>query len=124
MSHDLDASLRRAFAGIDTAPGFEARVLARIAALPATEQAAGRERLERQRLSAARRIAREAWMNAATAIGLGAAAIALVCRHAEAAARWTEDALAVSSSPEVLLPVAMTVLAAGLWPVLRKLMPR
>jgi hypothetical protein len=124
MSRDIEASLRRVFAGIDTAPAFEARVLARIAALPATEQAAERERLERERLSAARRIARDAWMNAATAVGVGAAAIALVWRHAEAAARWTEHALAVSSSPEVLMPVAMTVLAAGLWPVLRKLLPR
>jgi hypothetical protein len=120
MSGDIDAGLRRVFTGIDTTPGFEGRVLARIAALPAMEQ----ERLERQRMYAARRIAREAWMNAATAIGVGVAAIAVVWRHADAAARWTADALAVSSSPEVLMPAAMTVLAAGLWPVLRKLLPR
>jgi hypothetical protein len=124
MSSDIDAGLRRVFAGIDTTPGFEGRVLARIAALPAMEQAAERERLERQRVNMAHRIAREAWMNAATAIGVGAAAIAVVWRHADAAARWTADALAVSSSPEVLMPAAMTVLAAGLWPVLRKLLPR
>jgi hypothetical protein len=124
MSSDIDAGLRRVFAGIDTTPGFEGRVLARIAALPAMEQAAERERLERQRVNMAHRIAREAWMNAATAIGVGAAAIAVVWRHADAAARWTADALAMSSSPEVLMPAAMTVLAAGLWPVLRKLLPR
>ena len=124
MSGDIDAGLRRVFTGIDTTPGFEGRVLARIAALPAMEQAAERERLERQRMYAARRIAREAWMNAATAIGVGVGAIAVVWRHADAAARWTAEALAVSSSPEVLMPAAMTVLAAGLWPVLRKLLPR
>jgi hypothetical protein len=124
MSGDIDAGLRRVFAGIDTTPGFEGRVLARIAALPAMEQAAERERLERQRVNVAHRIAREAWMNAATAIGVGVAAIAVIWRHADAAARWTAEALAVSSSPEVLMPAAMTVLAAGLWPVLRKLLPR
>jgi hypothetical protein len=124
MSSDIDAGLRRVFAGIDTTPGFEGRVLARIAALPAMEQAAERERLERQRVNVAHRIAREAWMNAATAIGVGVAAIAVIWRHADAAARWTAEALAVSSSPEVLMPAAMTVLAAGLWPVLRKLLPR
>jgi hypothetical protein len=55
---------------------------------------------------------------------VGVAAIAVIWRHADAAARWTAEALAVSSSPEVLMPAAMTVLAAGLWPVLRKLLPR
>ena len=124
MSVGLDARLRRAFAGIDTSAAFEARVAARIAALPAAPRAADLERVERQRASAAQRLAREAWMNATTAVGIGAAAIAVVWRHGEAVARWTGDALMVASSPEVMLPAAMTVLAAGLWPVLRRLMPR
>ena len=124
MSGELDERLRRAFAGIDTSAGFEARVAARIAALHAAPRAAELEYVERLRASAARRLAREAWMNAATAVGIGVAAIAVVWRHGPAVARWTEDALAVASSPEVILPAAMTVLAAGLWPVLRRLMPR
>jgi ferric-dicitrate binding protein FerR (iron transport regulator) len=124
MSGELDERLRRAFAGIDTSAAFEMRVAARIAALAAAPRAADLARVERQRASAARRLAREAWMNTSTAIGCGAAAIAVVWRHGPAVARWTEDALAVASSPEVLLPAAMTVLAAGLWPVLRRLMPR
>ena len=124
MNAGLDAGLRRVFAGIDTSAGFDAAVSARIAALRAAPDAAERERIERQRASAVRRLAREAWMNAATAVGCGAAAIAVVWRHGAAFARWTEDALVVASSPEVILPAAMTVLAAGLWPVLRRLMPR
>ena len=124
MSGELDERLRRAFAGIDTSAGFEARVVARIAALPAAPRALDLERVERQRTNAARRLAREAWMNAASAVGIGVAAIAVVWRHGPVVARWTEDALVVASSPEVILPAAMTVLAAGLWPVLRRLMPR
>ena len=124
MSVELDEGLRRTFAGIDTSAAFEARVAARIAALPAAPRAADLARVERQRANSARRLAREAWINTSTAVGIGAAAIAVVWRHGPAVARWTEDALAVASSPEVLLPAAMTVLAAGLWPVLRRLMPR
>ena len=124
MSGELDERLRRAFAGIDTLAGFEARVAARIAALPAAPRALDFERVERQRANAARRLAREAWMNAASAVGIGVAAIAVVWRHGPVVARWTEDALVVVSSLEVILPAAMTVLAAGLWPVLRRLMPR
>ena len=124
MSGELDERLRRAFAGIDTSAGFEARVVARIAALPAAPRALDLERVERQRTNAARRLAREAWMNAASAVGIGVAAIAVVWRHGPVVARWTEDALVVASSPEVILPAAMSVLAAGLWPVLRRLMPR
>ena len=124
MSGEIDVRLRRAFTGIDTSAAFEARVAARIAALPATPRTLDLDRVERQRASAARRLAREAWMNATTAVGIGAAAIAVVWRHGTAVARWTEDALMVASSPDVILPAAMTVLAAGLWPVLRRLMPR
>jgi hypothetical protein len=124
MKADLDAGLRRAFAGIETSDGFDARVAARIAALQAAPEAAQRARVERQRSSAARWIAFEAWMNAATAVGVGAAAIAVVWRHGPAVARWTEDALAIATNPEVMLPGAMAVLAAGLWPVLKRLMPR
>ena len=124
MSAGIDARLRRAFAGIDTSAGFDARVAARIAMVHAAPDASERERVERQRASAVRRLAREAWMNAATAVGVGAAAIAVVWRHGPVVARWTEDALVVASSPGVMLPAAMTVLAAGLWPVLKRLMPR
>ncbi len=40
--NDLDTRMRRLFAGVDTSPGFEARVLARVAAL---ESDAGRRAL-------------------------------------------------------------------------------
>lgn len=121
---DLDARLRRAFAEVDTRPGFEARVAARIASLDAEPAEVLRERVERSRVRAAGRLRREAWMNAATVAGVGAAGIALVWRHGPAVARGTAAALEVASAPGALLGLAMATLALGLWPVLRGLLPR
>jgi hypothetical protein len=130
MTEELDLRLRRVFSGIDTRAGFEGRLAARIAALeaaepmPAAEAASLRARVERERAGTARRIAREAWMNAATALGVGAAAVAAVWRHGPAVARWTEDALVAASQPPFSLALAFAVLAAGLWPVLKGRLPR
>lgn len=123
MSAELDARLRRAFAGIDCSAGFEAVIAARIAQLP-VDRADQRERLEREHARDAKRFVREAWMDLASALGIGAAAIAVVWRHGASVARWMEDVLAVAANPEVVTPAAMAVLAAGLWPVLKTLMPR
>jgi hypothetical protein len=121
---NLDARMRRAFADVDTRPGFEARVAARIASLDAEPAEVLRERVERSRVRAAGRLRREAWMNAATVAGVGAAAIALVWRHGPAVASWTAEALMVASAPGALLGLAMATLALGLWPVLRGWLPR
>jgi len=77
----LDARLRRHFARVDTAPGFEARVLARVAALPSPRILERRLEVERQQFALRKRLRREAWFNAATALGVGAAALAAVWRH-------------------------------------------
>jgi hypothetical protein len=116
--------MRRAFAGVDTASGFEARVAAGIAALQTPQADALRERMERQRSREARRLRRLAWLNAATAAGAGIAAIALVWREGPAVARWTEAALSAATDPGVLMGVALAALALGCWPVLRKMLPR
>lgn len=121
---NLDARMRRAFADIDTRPGFEARVADRIASLCAEPADVLRERVERSRARAAGRLRREAWMNAASVAGVGAAAIALVWRHGPAVARGTAQALEVASAPGALMGLAMATLALGLWPVLRGLLPR
>jgi hypothetical protein len=111
---DLDAQLRRIFAGADTAPGFETRVLARIAALPAVPVADLRLRYERRQLEARERLRREAWFNAATAVGAGVAAIGLVWREGPAVARWM-DAFLASSNQGTLAGMALLVLGLGLW---------
>jgi hypothetical protein len=120
----LEARLRRLFAGIDTAPGFEARVLARAAALPAVPVADLRLRYERRQLEARERLLREAWLNAATAIGAGVAAIALVWREGPAVARWMESFLAASSDLGTLTGVSLLVLGLGLWATIGRLAGR
>jgi hypothetical protein len=121
---DLDARLRRALSVIDTSPGFEARVAARIAAMHPEPADVLRERVESERLRAARRLRRDAWMNAASAAGVGLAALAVVWRQGPAVAGWMEGVLAAAVDPGVLGGIALAVLAAGLWPVLRGLLPR
>lgn len=120
----FDARLRRAFAGVDTAPGFEARVAARVAALRVEPADVLRARAESGRLREARRVRRETWLNAVTAAGAGVAAIAVVWRHEPAVARWTESQLAAASDPAVLMGIALSALALGLWPALRGRLPR
>lgn len=120
----FDARMREIFAGIDTAPGFEARVAARVAALEAVPAEARRARAELRHRREAGRLRREYWLNAATAAGAGAAAIAVVWRHGPAVARWTEAAATVASEPGALMGLALGALAFGLWPVLRGWLPR
>ena len=111
----LDARLRRLFAGTDTAPGFEARVLARVAALPAMPVAELRLRYERRRQAARDRLRREAGFNLATAVGAGVAAIALIWREGPAVARWMDTVLAASSDFATLAILSSLALGLGLW---------
>jgi hypothetical protein len=120
----LDARLRRLFAGVDTAPGFEARLAARIEALPGLPGDVLRVRIELQRETVRRRLRREAWLNAATAAGVGAALVALVWREGPVVTRWVEAGIAATSDPGAYLGVAFAALAFGLWIPLGKLARR
>lgn len=121
---DLDARLRRVFAGNDTAPGFEARVLARVAALPVVPVADLRLRYERRQLEARERLRREAWLDTATAVGVGIAAIALIWREGAAVARWTASFLAAASDQGTLAGVSLLALGLGLWVTFARLAGR
>lgn len=121
---DLDARLRRFFAGNDTAPGFEARVLARVAALPVVPVADLRLRYERRQLEARERLRREAWLDTATAVGVGIAAIALIWREGPAVARWTASFLAAASDQGTLAGVSLLALGLGLWVTFARLAGR
>jgi negative regulator of sigma E activity len=116
--------MRRRFAGVDTSDGFEARVLARVAALPAVPEAVLRIQADRRQELARRRLRREAWLNGVTTVGVGAAVMALVWRHGAAVAGWTEQAMAAISDADLLARGAAVVLAACLWPAVRRLLPR
>jgi len=120
----LDARLRRHFAGLDTVPGFEARVLEAIAALPAVRAPDLRAGYEARRLAERTRLRREAWLNAATAVGAGVAALALVWQRSPEIAAWIQGGLeAVSGSGDFML-AALALLAAGLWPLLQRFVAR
>ncbi len=116
----IDARMRALFTGIDTSPEFQTRVMQRIVALGSAPCVDLRAQFERRRELVRRRLRREAWSNAAAVAGIGAAAIALVWRHGPVVARWVEGGLAVSADPGVLTGAALAVLAAGLWPVVRR----
>ena len=119
-----DARMRRHFADLDTSPQFEARLMARIAALAAEPAEVLRARVERRREALARRLRRETWTNAAIAAGVGAAAIAGIWRHGPVVAERMEGVLAVAANPNLLGSVAVAVLALSLWPVLQRYLPR
>jgi hypothetical protein len=122
--NDFDARMRRLFAGADTAPGFEARVHARVAALEAQPAAGRRADAERRRELERRRLRREAWANGAIVAGSGAAGVALVLRHGAEVSHWVERIAAVASDPSLSTGFALAVLAAGAWPLLRSFRPR
>ena len=120
----FDARMRRLLADADTAPGFEARVLARIAALAAAPAKDGRVRAEHQRELLRRRLRREAWLNGVIVAGIGTAGVALVLRHGTFVAGWVERIAVVASDPPLSMGFALTLLALGLWPLLRSDMTR
>lgn len=113
----LDGRLRRLLSGLDTRPGFEERLRARIAstALPRADL---RAQLEARRLAVRRRLRREVWMNGITAAGVIAAVAALFWRVEPAIGRFTQSTL-TSVDPLIVGFVTLAVLALALWPVLR-----
>jgi hypothetical protein len=124
--NDLDARMRRLFAGADTLPGFEARVLARVAALEALPAAGLLADAERRREFNRRRLLREAWANGAIVAGIGAAGVAVVLRHGASVTNWVLEftAEAAATGPSLSMGFALAVLAAGAWPLLRGFLPR
>ncbi len=124
LAGDLDARMRRLFAGVDTASGFESRLAARIAAMQPVPEDVLRERFERRRDRARRQLRRDAWVNGVTAAGIGAAGIALIWRNAPAVARWVEESAVLASEPVFSATLTLAALALAAWPALRRLTPR
>ena len=116
----LDARMRSLFAGVDTSPGFEARVMQRVSARSLAPRPELRAQIERARTRATRSFARQAWTNAGTAVGVGAAGIAIVWRHRLEVAQAVQAGLAGAADSGLFFSFAAVVLAVGLWPVLRR----
>jgi len=117
----LDARMRALLAGVDTGRDFDARVMQRIAALGSLPAVDLRAQFERRRDVARRRLVREAWSNAVTITGIGAAAGVLVWRHAPAIMQWARSGGATEIDPWLLTAIVAVALAGGLWPLLRRL---
>lgn len=117
----LDSRLRRMLAGLDAGAGFEARVMQRVAAKAARADAVSADRgaeIERRRELVRRRLRREAWSNAITIGGGGAAAFVVVWHYSAQIVRWvTESNLQATNEPVVLLAVTLAAVGAALWPL-------
>ena len=122
--NDFDARMRRLFAGVETSPGCEARVHARVAALETRPAASRRVDAERRRVLGRRRLRREAWVNGGIVAGTGAAGVALILRHGAEVSQWVERIATLASDPSLSMGFALAVLAAGAWPLLRSFVPR
>ncbi len=114
----VDARMRRLFAGVDTVPGFEARLARRVAALPVVARGVLRERADRGREREARRLRREAFSWAATAATTGAAGLAIVWRNGPAVAERVLSGLDAATQGGSGTLAAIAVLAALIWPFL------
>ena len=123
-SEALDARMRRLFADADTSPGFEARVMLRVASLRAAPAVEQRVRVERWRELARLQLRREAWTNVATATGIGATAIALIWRRGPEVSGYVQAALEAAIDSGILSGVTLAALAVALWPLLQRFLPR
>ena len=112
----LDLRLRRLFGGLDAREGFEQRLVTRIAATDARPRADLREQFERRRALVARRLRREAWLNATSAAGVGVAALLLYGRYARDFAHWLTGTLP-ATDPGWLIGGTLVVLAACVTPL-------
>ena len=112
--------LRRLFGSLDARPGFEERVMQRVAALAMTPRQDLRAQFERRRALLRHQLRREAWMNSITVLGIGACAGALVWRYASEIQQF-----ATNSAPAVdlnlLIGGTIAALGAALWFVIRRL---
>ncbi len=112
--------LRRLFGSLDARPGFEERVMQRVAALAAAPRQDLRTQFERRRALLRRRLRREAWMNSITVLGIGACAGALVWRYASEIQQFAMNSLQPVDS-NLLIGGTIAALGAALWFVIRRL---
>jgi hypothetical protein len=116
----LDARLRKLYGGLDTRPGFDDRLQARIAELSAARpSAANRSRLEQEHeraLAAARRAARID----AIALGLGGLGSAMALwEFAPRISAWYAASV-VTIDPMLVGFGSLAVAGAALWTLLRR----
>ena len=118
----LEARLRGLFAGVDTRPDFEARLVARIATQVPAQATGLRAQYERRRELGQRRLRREYWSNVATIGAIGAAASAVLWRHSGSIVQFFVAGGMSQVDPWLIAGLTAAALAAGLWPQFRRLL--
>lgn len=117
---ELDARLRGLFGGLDTAAGFEARVMQRVAELSARAPRENlRAQFERRRELLRRRLRREALLSGITILGIGACAGVLLWRFAPEIRELPAGSSALMD-PGFLVGGTIAVMAAGIWFAVRR----
>lgn len=117
---ELDARLRKLFAGVDADVGFDERVMRRVATVAATAPRENlRAQFERRRALLRRRLLREAWMSSITILGIGACAFGLVWRFAPDIRHLATGQTSLSD-PNVMIGGTIALLGGAVWFVLRR----
>jgi hypothetical protein len=117
---ELDARLRKLFAGVDAGVGFDERVMRRVATVAATAPRENlRAQFERRRALLRRRLLREAWMSSITILGIGACAFGLVWRFAPDIRHLATGQTSLSD-PNVMIGGTIALLGGAVWFVLRR----
>ena len=117
----LDVRMRRIMSGLDAGAGFEARIMQRVAAKVTRADAIGtdlRAQFEDRRAIVQWRLRREAWSNAITIAGVGAAAFSLVWHYSAQIGQWVAASdLQASGTSAALFAIALAAVGAALWPL-------
>jgi hypothetical protein len=117
---ELDARLRRLHGELDAAPGFEGRVMKRIAGLGGESKREDlRTQFEYRRELLRHRLRRETWMNGITTLGIGACAFGLLWRYARDFQHFATGSNALND-PNLLIGGTIVFLAGTIWFVLRR----
>jgi hypothetical protein len=117
---ELDARLRKLFAGVDADAGFEERVMRRVATVAATAPRENlRAQFERRRALLRRRLLFEAWMSSITILGIGACAFGMVWRFAPDIRHLASGQMSLGD-PNVMIGGTIALLGGAVWFVLRR----
>jgi hypothetical protein len=117
---ELDARLRKLFAGVDADVGFDERVMRRVATVAATAPRENlRAQFEHRRALLRRRLQREAWMSSITILGIGACAFGLVWRFAPDIRHLAAGQLSLGD-PNIMIGGTIALLGGAIWYVMRR----
>ena len=115
-----DDRLRRLFDNLDARPGFEERVMRRVAELASARPREDlRAQFERRSERLRQRLRREAWMNGITTLGIGATACALLWRYLSEVKQFVLQSSQLID-PKLLIGGTVAVVGVIAWGAIRR----